>query len=123
MKANTLLKNARKKRRTRHVRRRIRRRSTAPRLSINRSSKHISAQVIDDVEGRTLCSVSSTAKSLAPTLEGKNKTEKAALIGAEIARRAKDAGVEAVIFDRGFAKYHGRIKALAEAAREGGLKF
>jgi large subunit ribosomal protein L18 len=112
-----------RQRRKQSVRTRMRRRSDRPRLSVNRSLKHISAQVIDDASGRTLCSATSTAKALAGELAGKNKTQRAALIGAEIARRAVAAGVETVVFDRGAARYHGRIKALAEAAREGGLKF
>ena len=116
-------KQHRRTRRKQSVRTLIRRRSDRPRLSINRSLKHISAQVIDDASGRTLCAVTSTAKALAGDLAGKNKTQRAAFIGAEIARRAKAAGVETVVFDRGSARYHGRIKALAEAAREGGLKF
>jgi large subunit ribosomal protein L18 len=117
------LKNARRHRRTLSVRSRLRRFATAPRLSVHRSSKHIAAQVIDDKTGRTLAAATSTAKSLAPSLAGKNKTDRARVIGAEIARRAREAGVESVVFDRGPSRYHGRIKALAEAARAGGLKF
>ena len=123
MKSATLLKNKRRSRRQNHVRRGIRKQSTYPRLSIFRSTKHISAQVIDDSSGRTLCAVSSTAKNLVDALAGKKKTDRAAVIGAEIAKRAKDAGVTQVVFDRGFSKYHGRVKALADAAREGGLEF
>ena len=122
-KTNTLLKQKRRQRRANHVRNRIRAGAETPRLSIHRSSKHISAQVIDDVAGRTLCAISSTAKALGDQLGGKTKTEKAAVIGAEIARLAKEKGVEQVVFDRGFSSYHGRVKALADAAREGGLKF
>lgn len=116
-------KNTRRLRRKRHVRRGIRQHSDLPRLCIHRSSKHISAQVIDDVQGKTLCAVSSTAKNMSSELGGKTKSERAKVIGTEIAKRAKDAGVGAVVLDRGFAKYHGRVKALADAAREGGLKF
>jgi large subunit ribosomal protein L18 len=116
-------KNTRRLRRKRHVRRGLRQHSDLPRLCINRSTKHISAQVIDDVQGKTLAAVSSTAKNLASELGGKTKSERAKIIGTEIAKRAKEAGVETVVFDRGFAKYHGRVKALADAAREGGLKF
>lgn len=123
LKSVKVLKNERQLRRRRHVRRRLRLEAGAPRLSVNRTTKHISVQVIDDVSGRTLAAVTSTAKSLSGDLSGKTKTEKAAFIGAEIARRAKDAGVEKVVFDRGHSKYHGRVKALADAAREGGLKF
>jgi large subunit ribosomal protein L18 len=105
------------------VRSKIRRTATLPRLSVSRSLQHISAQIIDDGQGRTLAAVTSTAKGLADQLAGKTKTQRAAVIGAEIARRAKEAGVEAVVFDRGARRYHGRVKALADAAREGGLKF
>ena len=118
-----LLKNKRRLRRGRSVRRKLRMTSSVPRLSVNRSLKHISAQIIDDATGRTLASVSSTAGALRGDLDGKTKTQRAAVIGAELARRAKEAGVEQVVFDRGHSKYHGRVKALADAAREGGLKF
>ena len=123
MKSATLLKNKRQLRRRRHVRSKIRRLSTLPRLSVFRSSKHIYAQVIDDEKGKTVAHVSSTSKKLAGELSGKKKSERAAVVGAEIAKLAKAAGVEQVVLDRGHAKYHGRVKALADAAREGGLKF
>ena len=83
----------------------------------------IYAQVIDDATGRTLAHVSSTTGTLEPAFAGKNKTQRAAVVGEEIAKAAKQAGVERVVFDRGFAKFHGRVKALAEAARAAGLKF
>jgi len=118
-----LRKNARRIRRAKSVRAKLRRTSNSQRLSVNRSLKHMAAQIIDDASGRTLCSVSSTARSLASELEGKTKCERAAAVGRELARRAKDAGVETVVFDRGRCKYHGRVRALADAAREGGLKF
>lgn len=123
MKSTTLLKNKRQLRRRRHVRRTIRQVSTLPRLSVNRTCKHISAQLIDDVGGRTLAAVSSTAKALQGELSGKTKTERAKVIGAEIAKKALDAGVQQVVLDRGDSKYHGRVKALADAAREAGLKI
>ena len=123
MRSTTLLKNKRALRRKNHVRRRIRQVSTLPRLSVNRSCKHISAQLIDDEAGRTLVAVTSTSKSLQDQLSGKTKTERAAVVGAEIGRLAKEAGFEQVVLDRGSSKYHGRVKALAEAAREAGLKF
>jgi large subunit ribosomal protein L18 len=94
-----------------------------PRLSVHRSLKHISAQIIDDAKGLTLAHVTSTGKGIAADMRGKTKTQRAAVVGAELARRAKEKGIEAVVFDRGFARFHGRVKALAEAAREGGLKF
>ncbi|MFI0394663.1 50S ribosomal protein L18 [Paracoccus jiaweipingae] len=92
-----------------------------PRLSVHRSSKNISVQLIDDVKGVTLASASSLEKDLG--IVGKNNVEAAAKVGAAIAERAKKAGVEEVIFDRGGFLFHGKIKALADAAREGGLKF
>ena len=92
-----------------------------PRLSVNRSSKNISVQLIDDIRGITLAAASSLEKDLG--VVGKNNVEAAAKIGAAIAERAKQAGVEEVIFDRGGFLFHGKIKALADAAREGGLKF
>lgn len=122
-KAKSNLKTKRRNRRTLGGRARQRLGTDRPRLSVHRTLKHISAQVIDDGEGRTLAAVSSTSKALADSLNGKNKTERATVIGAEIARLAKEAGVETVAFDRGYSKYHGRVKALAEAAREGGLQF
>jgi large subunit ribosomal protein L18 len=117
------LKKVRRHRRTLSTRSQLRARSSLPRLSVHRSTKHISAQVIDDRTGRTLAAATTTAKSMSAELGGKTKSQRAALIGAEIAKRAKAAGVEAVVFDRGPARYHGRVKALAEAAREAGLKF
>ena len=92
-----------------------------PRLSVFRSSKNISVQVIDDVNGVTLASASSLEAKLG--VVGKNNIEAAAKVGAAIAERAKAAGVEDVIFDRGGYLFHGKVKSLADAAREGGLKF
>ncbi|MCH4895513.1 MAG: 50S ribosomal protein L18 [Marinifilaceae bacterium] len=92
-----------------------------PRLSVYRSNRQISVQVIDDVAGKTLVSASSLCKEL----EGKKvtKTEQAQCVGKAIAEKAKAAGIEAVVFDRNGYLYHGRVKALAESAREAGLKF
>jgi large subunit ribosomal protein L18 len=92
-----------------------------PRLSVHRSNKNISVQLIDDVEGKTLAAASSLEPGLG--VVGKNNVEAAAKVGAAIAERAKKAGVEDVFFDRGGFLFHGRVKALADAAREGGLKF
>ncbi len=122
-KASTLLKQKRRTRRAFHIRNRIRSSASAPRLSVFRSTKHISAQVIDDTKGETLCAVTSTCKKLGASLDGKTKTARAAVVGAEIARLAREKGVDRVVFDRGASKYHGRVKALADAAREAGLKF
>ena len=92
-----------------------------PRLSVHRSSKNISVQLIDDAQGVTLASASTLEKDLG--VVGKNNVEAAAKIGTAIAERAKAKGVEEVVFDRGGFLFHGKIKALADAAREGGLKF
>ncbi|MCA0042434.1 50S ribosomal protein L18 [Celeribacter litoreus] len=91
------------------------------RLSIHRSNKNISAQLIDDVQGKTLASASTLEKDLG--VVGKNNVDAAAKVGAAIAERAKKAGVEECYFDRGGFLFHGKVKALADAAREGGLKF
>jgi large subunit ribosomal protein L18 len=91
------------------------------RLSVHRSSKNISAQLIDDVNGVTLAAASTLEKDLG--MVGKNNIEAATKVGAAIAERAKKAGIEECYFDRGGFLFHGKIKALAEAAREGGLKF
>ena len=91
------------------------------RLSVHRSNKNISVQLIDDVAGRTLASASTLEKDLG--VVGKNNVEAAAKVGALIAERAKAAGVEEAYFDRGGFLFHGKVKALADAAREGGLKI
>jgi len=94
-----------------------------PRLSVFRSSKHIYAQLIDDNAGRTLAAASSLEKALADTLKTGADKNAAAEVGRLIAGRAKEAGVEKVVFDRGGYHFHGRLQALADAAREAGLKF
>ena len=91
------------------------------RLSVHRSNKNISCQLIDDVQGVTLAAASSLEKDLG--VVGKNNVEAAAKVGAALAERAKKAGVEECYFDRGGFLFHGKVKALADAAREGGLKF
>ena len=91
------------------------------RLSVHRSNKNISVQLIDDVQGKTLAAASSLEPSLG--VIGKNNVEAAAKVGAAIAERAKAAGVEEAYFDRGGFLFHGKVKALADAAREGGLKI
>ena len=94
-----------------------------PRLNVFRSLAHIYAQVIDDSNGQTLVSASTVDAELKKQITGKKKTEQAKLVGATLAARAKAKGVTAVVFDRGGYKYHGRVKALADGAREGGLEF
>lgn len=93
----------------------------SPRLSVFRSNKDIYAQLIDDATGLTLASANSRQKDIAT--QAGTKSEKAAIVGKVIAQKAKDLGIEACIFDRGGYLYHGRVKSLADGAREGGLKF
>jgi large subunit ribosomal protein L18 len=94
-----------------------------PRLAVFRSQTHIYAQVINDEEGRTLCAASSLDKDLRAKSKRGANVAAAKAVGQLIASRAKEKGIEAVVFDRGGFQYHGRIKALADAAREGGLTF
>ena len=104
------------------VRNKLRKESNGrPRLSVHRSNKNIHVQLIDDANGVTLASASSLEKDLG--IAGKNNVDAAAKVGARIAERAKEKGVEECYFDRGGFLFHGKIKALADAAREGGLKF
>lgn len=112
-----------RKRRHRRIRTKISGTAGRPRLNVFRSLDHIYAQVIDDVEGKTLVSASTIDKGLRADASGKTKKEQAALVGKAIAERAKAAGISTVLFDRGGYLYHGRIKALADGAREGGLDF
>jgi large subunit ribosomal protein L18 len=109
-------------RRHHRVRKKVMGTAERPRLAVFRSNKHISAQVIDDVAGRTLVS----ASTVEPTLRGAGGTgnkSAAASVGRLVAERARAAGVTAVVFDRGGFRYHGRVAAVAEAAREAGLEF
>lgn len=102
------------------VRSKIQGTTESPRLSVFRSNKEIYAQVINDLDGKTLCSAGSLKLDGADKV---NKIEQAAMVGKAIAEKAKSAGVEKVVFDRNGYLYHGRIKSLADAAREAGLKF
>ncbi len=110
-------------RRHTRVRKKVDGNTERPRLSIFRSNTHIYAQVIDDSQGRTLAAASTVDKVLVSTLVGKTKTENAQAVGKAVAERALEAGITKVVFDRGGFRYHGRIKALADAAREAGLNF
>jgi large subunit ribosomal protein L18 len=113
-------KHASRQRRHRRVRKHLAGTKSRPRLSVYRSNRYIYAQVIDDDSGRTIAAASSQEKDLrSKTLSADTATK----VGKLVAERAKDAGVSAVVFDRGGFKYHGRIKALADAARETGLEF
>jgi large subunit ribosomal protein L18 len=110
-------------RRHRRVRQKVSGTEVRPRLCVFRSLNHIYAQIINDVQGHTLVAASSLDTEIAGNGKGKTKTDKAGLVGTLLAKRAKDKKITQVAFDRNGCKYHGRVKALAEAAREGGLKF
>jgi large subunit ribosomal protein L18 len=111
-------------RRTGRVRRALRRAANGRlRLSVFRSSKHIYAQVIDDAKGETLAAASSIEKEVRGTAKTGANIDAAKAVGKRLAERAKEKGVKQVVFDRGGYLYHGRVKALADAAREGGLEF
>ena len=111
-------------RRTAKVRRNVRRAGRGrARLSVFRSSKHIYAQVIDDTDGRTVASASSLEKEMRDSLKTGANIEAAKAVGKRVAERASAKGVKQVVFDRGGYLYHGRVRALADAAREGGLDF
>ncbi len=114
---------ARRLRRQRRVRKKLAGTAERPRLSVFRSSKHIYAQIINDVDGKTLAA----ASTVEPTIKGEqayggNRTA-ATIVGRVVAQRAKEAGVDKVCFDRRSYRYHGRVQALADAAREAGLQF
>jgi large subunit ribosomal protein L18 len=118
------LKAIRIQRRKFHIRKRLMGTSERPRLSVFRSDKHIYAQVIDDLAGRTLVAAASTQADVrGDGLKNGGNIEAAKAVGKAIAKRALEAGITKVAFDRGGRMYHGRIKALADAAREGGLQF
>ncbi|MFG0286456.1 MAG: 50S ribosomal protein L18 [Phycisphaerales bacterium JB039] len=115
------IKTIRRRRRRIGIRKRVIGTPERPRLAVYRSLNHMYVQVIDDLAGRTIASASTRDKDAAVDVPG--NTAAAAKVGAAIAARATSAGVKEVVFDRGGFRYHGRIKALADAAREGGLKF
>lgn len=118
-----LSRNEQRKKRHQRLRKKVVGMPNKPRLNVFRSLSHIYAQVIDDLKGETLVAASSLEDEVKSKSGDLTKTEQARLVGELVAERASEAGVKAVIFDRGGYKYHGRIKALAEGAREGGLEF
>ncbi|MFN3385456.1 MAG: 50S ribosomal protein L18 [Candidatus Thermochlorobacter sp.] len=120
---NPFLKTRRRKKIKARVRSKVSGTAQKPRLSVYRSLNHIYAQLIDDENGRTLAAVTSNAKAMSPLLKGKKKTEVSKEIGKAIAEKAKAIGITKVAFDRNGYRYHGRVRALAEGAREGGLEF
>lgn len=122
MQHNRAIVRQRKRRRFR-VRKRLTGTAERPRLSVARSHKNISVQVIDDAAGKTLASASTLDKAIAGSLKYGGNVAAAAAVGKAIAERCQAAGIKAVCFDRGSCQYHGRVAALAEAAREGGLEF
>jgi len=121
IKSKNLIKEARRQRIRKNIRKKISGTPEIPRLSVFRSNREIYVQIIDDEQGHTLTAASSRELSIAG--EKATKKEKAAKVGRLIAERAKAAGIEKVVFDRGGYLYHGRVKALADEARKGGLKF
>lgn len=119
-----LTKLARRARIKMRVRKTVNGTTARPRLTVFRSNKHIYAQLVDDTTSRTLCAAGSSDKELAKDIKkGMTKKEISTVVGKAIAAKAKTAGVETVAFDRNGYLYHGRVQSLAEAAREGGLKF
>ena len=114
---------AMRRRRQRRVRSRVSGTAARPRLNVYRSLSNVFAQVIDDEAGRTLVAVSTIDGEIREKIAGKNKTEQARLVGLLLAERAKAKGLSAMVFDRGGYRYSGRVKALADGAREGGLEL
>jgi large subunit ribosomal protein L18 len=118
-----LIKTWRQARRTRRIRRKMQGVADRPRLAVSRSVRNITAQIIDDTTGRTLCAVTTQSKELRTQLGYGGNVAAAKVVGKALAEKAKQIGVQQVCFDRRGHRYHGRLKALAEAAREAGLKF
>ena len=112
-----------RKRRHRRVRAKLSGTAQRPRMNIYRSNSNIFVQLIDDDNGKTLVSASTIDREVAPQVADKTKTEASKVVGQVAAERAKNAGIEEVVFDRGGFRYHGRVAALADGAREAGLKF
>ncbi|HHZ15746.1 MAG TPA: 50S ribosomal protein L18 [Candidatus Cloacimonetes bacterium] len=122
IKPTNIRKNALRSRRRAAIRKRLTGTAVRPRLVVFRSLKHIYGQIIDDVSGKTIVSFSDKAKSFEAE-KGLKKTERSALVGKKLGELALEAGITQVAFDRAGYKYHGRVKALADGAREAGLKF
>lgn len=121
--SNEVNKRLARKRRQIRVRGKVVGTPERPRLNVFRSLNHIYAQVIDDSQGHTLASASTIEPSLREKMKGLPKSEQAKIVGLAVAERARAAGITAVVFDRGGCPFHGRVKALAEGSREGGLEF
>jgi len=123
MRNSSLLRRLNRQKKKKRVRKKVFGTTERPRLTVFRSTKHIYAQLVDDSTRTTLMGTSSLSKSLQDSLTGKKKTEIANLVGRDLAEKAKNKNITQVIFDRGGYLYHGRVKALADGAREGGLLF
>lgn len=116
------LRHAARRRRHERVRKRVAGSSERPRLCVSRSNRHISAQIVDDSKGHTLCAVTTTAHDVREMLkDASGQLERSKRLGRLLAERAREAGITKVVFDRGGYRYHGRVKALAEGARESEL--
>ena len=121
--AKTNKKTVSRARRKRAIRGKLSGTAERPRLTVFRSNKHIYAQVIDDVAGKTLAAASTANEGVRETSAEKKKTEVAQIVGQKLAEKCKELSIESVVFDRNGFIYHGRVKAVAEGAREGGLRF
>lgn len=121
--STTKKKSVSRTRRKRSIRGKISGTAERPRLSVFRSNKHIYAQVIDDVAGKTLAACSTANEGVRESVAEKKKTEVAQIVGLKLAEKCKELSIENVVFDRNGFIYHGRVKAVAEGAREGGLRF
>jgi large subunit ribosomal protein L18 len=121
--SNHKSRNEARKRRHVHVRQRVEGTAEKPRLNVFRSLSDIYAQLINDEDGNTLVAASTIDRELRKGMRGKTKTEQAKLVGVAVAERAKAKGIQKVVFDRGGFRYIGRVKALADGARDGGLEF
>ena len=121
--SSTFKKHQKRRSKASSLRGKLRQVTNRPRLSVFRSLSNISVQIIDDLRGHTLAAASSLEKDVRGSVKGQRKTDVAKKVGSLLAERAKRAGIAKVAFDRGAYKYHGRIKALADAAREAGLEF
>lgn len=110
-------------RRHKSIRKKLRGTPERPRLAVYRSLRHLSAQVIDDVSGRTLCAITTASKEVADAIQKGSKSDVASGLGKLFGKRMKEAGIDRVVFDRGGYLYHGRIKAFADGAREAGVEI
>lgn len=116
-------KEIQRQKRHKRIKKKIRKNSKKPRLVVRRSLNNIYAQIVDDKKGKSLLFLSTLSKDVKENVEAKTKIERSRVVGLLLAKKCKELKIEHVVFDRGGYKYHGRVKALADGAREGGLKF